>query len=150
MNCDIRILEKKIEILKDNYQKFKEHNKIDEDILRENICDVLSWIEICSKDDSKYTEKDLGKLRAFKYVNNKKKHSNTVEKYNIYSTALFPSDDLYPSETLYPSDFEIKWSEIALDETGFKSQYNNYIKYLKGKDIITTIDEIYNVIKSYF
>lgn len=92
----------------------------------------------------------MKKLSAFKYVNNKKKHSNTLEKYNIHSTPLFPSNDLYPSETLYPSDFGIRWSEIALDETRFKSQYNNYVKYLKGEDIITTIDEIYNVIKKYF
>ena len=46
---DRYILNKKILIFKNKYLELKKSNSIDEIELRECICDILSWIEICVK-----------------------------------------------------------------------------------------------------
>ena len=129
MNDNLRILKKKINILKEKCEEYKSINEIDELGLKECIYDVLSWIEVCIKDISKEDKEKRGKLSAIRYANNLKKHSTTVFRYNLNSYPLYSSSDLCPSNALY------------------KNQHNNYIKYLEGKEVLKTIDEIYKIIK---
>lgn len=47
MNDDIIILEKKIDIFNNLYNKYKTMNFVDETDLKEIVCDILGWFEIC-------------------------------------------------------------------------------------------------------
>ena len=49
MNDDIIILEKKIDIFNNLYNKYKTMNFVDETDLKEIVCDILGWFEICLK-----------------------------------------------------------------------------------------------------
>jgi hypothetical protein len=64
--------------------------------------------------------------------------------------ALYPSSGLFPSENLYPSDFNIFWNTLPLDNPKFANQYNNYLKHLKGKEMLPTLNDVYNIIKKYY
>ena len=109
--------------------------------------DVLSWIEVCIKNISKEDKERRGKLSAIRYANNLKKHSTTVFRYNLNSYPLYSSSDLYPSNALYPSEFNIYWNKLPLDNDRYNNQHNNCIKYLEGKEVLKTIDEIYKIVK---
>lgn len=148
MNNDINTLLKKINIFKEKYQEYKNQNKIDEIELYECICDILSWVEICIKNVNIEDEVQNEKISAIKYANNMKKHSVSIFQYNLNTYALYPSDTLYPSNNLYPSDFKIYWNKLPLDNAKFKNQYRNYLKYLDGKGILETIEEIYIIIEN--
>jgi hypothetical protein len=150
MNDDIQILEKKVNNFNKFYNKYKNQNSIDEIELKECLCDILSWTEICIKNIQNLSNIEMEIISAIKYANNMKKHSTSIYKYNLSSLALYPSDDLYPSNTLYPSDFNIWWSSLPLDNTKFNNQYKNYNKHLKEKDIHATINNIYSIIKNHY
>lgn len=49
MNDDIDILEKKIKVFNNLYNKYKKMNFVDETELKEIVCDILGWFEICLK-----------------------------------------------------------------------------------------------------
>ena len=148
MNNDIKVLLKKIDIFKEKYEEYKKQNKVDEFELNECLCDVLSWIEICIKRINATEKEQSEKISAIKYVNNMKKHSISIYKYNLNIHALYPSDNLYPFNDLYPSDFKIYWNNLPLDNINFNNQYKNYKKYLEGKEILETIDDIYRIVEN--
>lgn len=150
MNEEIIILDKKIEIFNRNYMKYKENNCIDNIELKESLFDVLSWFEICFKNMNQLNNSEQNKKRAIAYANNMKKHSVSIFEYTLNTLALYPSDDLFPSNDLYPSEFIIYWNELPLDKRGFINQYKCYNTFLKGKDIYTSINEIYMIIKKYY
>ena len=146
MNVNLRILSSRISRLREIYHTYKTENSVNEVELYENLCDVLSWGEICIKQICEFRE-DSGIISAIKYANNMKKHSVSIYTYTLESYAIYPSQTSFPSENLFPSKFEIKWGKLPLDDTRFKNQYTNYNKYLKGKNIMTTIDKIYEIIE---
>lgn len=150
MNEDIQILGKKVNVLRKIYNKYKKQNIIDEIELKECLCDILSWTEICIKNVKNLSNIEMEVISAIKYVNNMKKHSTSVYKYNLSSLALYPSENLYPSDTLYPSDFNIWWDSLPLDNPEFNNQYKNYNKHLEGKEIYGTINDVYTIIRRHY
>ena len=155
MNGDeLKILELKNEKLNSLYNDFKSKNSIDDLKLKENINDILGQIEICIKrvNFNSMPKEYIKTISAFKYANNLKKHSNYIFEYTLRTVALYPSDDLYPSDNLYPSDFKIWWKELPYDgkDRNNEKQYKNYNKFLKGKELISSINEICRIIKLYY
>ena len=57
---------------------------------------------------------------------------------------------LYPSVGLYPSTFNIFWNSLPLDNSKFTNQYNNYKKHFEGKDLYSSLNEMFNIIKSHY
>lgn len=147
---DRYILNKKILIFKNKYLEFKESNSIDEIELRECICDILSWVEICVKTTKNMNLEEKKKISAIRYANNYKKHNKKLYKFNYNTYGLYPSDKLYPSDNLYPSDFNIYWNFLSYLEESDKNQYNNYRTFLENKNIYDTINEIYEIIQKYY
>ena len=47
MNEDFLILEKKVSNFNTLYEKYKKQNSIDYIELKECLCDILTWFEIC-------------------------------------------------------------------------------------------------------
>lgn len=150
MDEDILILEKKITGFNTLYDKYKKQNAIDNRELKECLCDILTWFEICLKTCNNFNSLENEKVSGIKYANNIKKHSISIFKYTLQTYALFPSDDLYPSDTLYPSDFNIFWNSLPLDNSKFVNQYNNYKKCFEGKELYSGLNEMFNIIKSHY
>ena len=110
--------------------------------MKEIICDILSWFEICLKNVSNLSEQGRKKISAIKYVNNMKKHSISIYTYILQTYCI------YPSSCVYPSTFNICWSNLPLDKRKYINQYNNYNECLKGKKIYKTINEILDIVKN--
>ncbi len=146
------ILDKKMEIFNNYYNKFKDDNEVNEIELKECLFDVLSWLEICLNhvNVKKLSTKEQQIISAIRYANNMKKHSAQIFNYILSTPALYPSPDLYPSSDLFPSSFSVFWNDLPLEDSKFKSQYNRYNSILKGKDLYTSLNEIYLIINSYF
>ncbi|MCI8353436.1 MAG: hypothetical protein HFJ58_07760 [Clostridia bacterium] len=149
MNEDILILEKKIADFNTLYEKYKKQNSIDNIELKECLCDILTWFEICLKTSSNFNSLESEKVSGIKYANNVKKHSISIFKYTLQTYALFPSNNLYPSVSLYPSDFNIFWNSLPLDNSKFVNQYNNYKKHFESKELYSSLNEMFNIIKSH-
>lgn len=147
---DRYILNKKILIFKNKYLELKKSNSIDEIELRECICDILSWIEICVKTTKNMNLEEKKKISAIRYANNYKKHNKKLYKFNYNTYGLYPSYNLYPSDDLYPSDFNIYWNFLSYLEKSDKNQYSNYRTFLENKNIYDTILEIYEIIQKYY
>lgn len=150
MNDDIIILEKKINIFDNLYNKYKEQNSINESELKECVCDILGWFEICLKNTKDLNKVEKEKISGIRHANNVKKHSKSIFKYTLQTYALFPSDDLYPSDTLFPSDFNIFWSSLPLDDPQYTYQYNCYKKHFEGQELYPSINNVFNIIKIHF
>lgn len=150
MNDDINILEKKINIFNSLYNEYKKMNFIDETELKECVCDILGWFEICLKNTCSLNKIEKEKISGIRHANNVKKHSKSIFEYTLQTYALFPSDDLYPSENLFPSDFNIFWISLPLDDPKFTHQFNCYKLYFEGKNLYSTINEVFNIIKTHF
>lgn len=148
MKDDLLILQKKVELFNTKYFEYKKQNIVDDIQLKEIICDILSWFEICLKNVSNLSEQDRKKISAIKYVNNMKKHSISIYTYTLQTYCIYPSDNLYPSSCVYPSTFNICWSNLPLDKRKYINQYNNYNECLKGKNIYKTINEILDIVKN--
>ena len=146
------ILDKKMEIFNNYYNKFKDDNEVNEIELKESLFDVLSWFEICLNhvNVKKLSTKEQQIISAIRYANNKKKHSAQIFNYTLSTKALYTSDDLYPSPDLFSSSFSVFWNDLPLEDSKFKPQYNRYNSILKGKDLYTSLNEIYHIINSYF
>ncbi len=150
MNDNIIILNKKICKFQTMYDKFYRENNIDDIELKEILCDILSWFEICIKKIDNLNDIEKEKISAIKYANNMKKHSVSIYNYTLNTLALYPADDLYPSDDLFPSDFTICWNNLPLDSKQYIKQYNNYNKHLNGNDVNITIYDIYKIIKEHY
>lgn len=149
MDEDISILEKKIAYFNTLYDKYRNQNSIDNIELKECLCDILTWFEICLKTSSNFNSLESEKVSGIKYANNMKKHSISIFKYTLQTYALFPSNHLHPLVSLYPRDFNIFWNSLPLDNPKFTNQYNNYHKHFEGKELYSSINEIFNIIKSH-
>jgi hypothetical protein len=147
---DIKILDIKMKLFNTKYKCYEKANKIDDLELKEILCDVLSWFEICLKKIDITDDKDKSIISAIRYANNMKKHSKSIFSYTLKTFALYPSNHLYPSPILFPSIFSIYWNKLPLDNLKYKGQYNNYKNILEGKDIYSSINDIYQIIKKYF
>lgn len=150
MNNDLLILEKKINMFNALYTNYKKQNSINDLELKEIICDVLNWLEICLKNTKTPNKLELEKISGFRHINNIRKHNSNIYKYTLHSLALYPSNDLYPSDTLYPSDFNIYWDTFQLDNAKYINQYNNYKKHFNGVNVYSSINEIYSIIKKHY
>lgn len=150
MNEDILILEKKIADFNTLYEKYKKQNSINNIELKECLCDILTWFEICLKTSSNFNSLESEKVSGIKYANNIKKHSISIFKYTLQTYALFPSNNLYPSASLYPSDFNIFWNSLPLDNSKFVNQYNNYKKHFESKELYSSLNVMFNIIKSHY
>jgi hypothetical protein len=150
MDDNILILEKKIKDFNILYNKYKTQNCIIDAELKECLYDLLGWFEVCFKKIDNLIKLDEEKISAVKYANNIKKHSNSIFRYTLRTFALYPSSGLFPSKNLYPSDFNIFWNTLPLDNPKFANQYNNYLKHLKGKEMLPTLNDVYNIIKKYY
>lgn len=149
MSDDILILEKKITDFNTLYDKYKKQNSIDNIELKECLCDILTWFEICLKTSNNFNSLESEKVSGIRYANNLKKHSVSIFKYTLQTYAIFPSNNLYPSVSLYPSDFNIFWNSLPLDNSNFVNQYNNYKKYFEGKELYLSLNEMFSIIKSH-
>ncbi len=138
---NLAILNKKIKNLKIEYKKWEEKNEIDELYLKENLYDILSWIEICENYISEYAKK-LDIVSAFLYVNNRKKHDKGVYKITRNTTSIFPSKKIFPSSETYPQKFNIIWKANEVNH----GRLNAYKNELKNKEIIKTLDIILELI----
>ena len=144
---EIKILENKIKLLNETINEFKKNNSIDKLMLKEQLNDFLGQLAVCLK----YTivPKKYSKLiSAFKYANNIKKHSLSLFDYTISTLGLYASDNLYPSDNLFPSSFKIWWGKLPLDDKKYANQYNCYNKYLLNKDLLESINDIFDLIKN--
>ena len=150
MNEDILILEKKINNFNNLYNKYKKQNSVDPIELKEYLCDILTWFEICLKTSTNFNSLESEKVSGIRYANNVKKHSLSIFKYTPQTYALYPSNELYPSVGLYPSTFNIFWNSLPLDNSKFTNQYNNYKKHFEGKDLYSSLNEMFNIIKSHY
>ena len=150
MNDDIIILEKKIDIFNNLYNKYKTMNFVDETDLKEIVCDILGWFEICLKNTHNLNKIERKKISGIRHANNVKKHSKPIFEYTLQTYALFPSEDLFPSENLFPSDFNIFWISLPLDDPKFTYQFNCYKLYFEEQDLYSTINEVFNIIKNHF
>lgn len=142
---EIKILENKIKLLNDPINEFKKNNCIDDLMLKEQLNDFLGQLAVCLK----YTivPKKYSKLiSAFQYVNNIKKHSLSLFDYTISTLGLYPSDNLYLSDDLFPSSFKTWWNKLPLDDKKYANQYNCYNKYLFKKDLLESINDIFDLI----
>ncbi len=150
MSEDILILEKKINTFNNLYDKYKKQNSVDTIELKECLCDILTWFEICLKNSTNFNSLEREKVSGIKYANNLKKHSISIFKYTLHTYALFPSNGLYPSASVYPSDFNIFWNSLPLDNSNFANQYNNYKKHFEGKELYSSLNDMFNIIKSHY
>ena len=150
MDSDLKILCKKMNIFNDTYNKFEEANRIDEDIFKECICDILSWMEICIKKINDFESEEMGIISAIRYVNNLKKHSLSIFKYTLESYCFYPCEDLYPGPDLYPLSFNVWWNELPLDQEKFIKQYENLNKYLKNKELYKSLNNIFEIINKHY
>ena len=144
---EISILERKMKRFNNNIDEFKRKNKVDELLLKEQFNDILGQFEVCLKYTS-ISNHDCSLISAIKYANNIKKHSHSLFDYSVSTLALYPSDNLYPSNSLYPSTFKIWWNTLPLDNNKFKNQYDCYNKKLLNKDLQTSINKVYKIIKN--
>lgn len=146
---DWEILNKKVNILKEKYEIYKSQNSVDKIELREIILDVLSWIEICIKNDNFSHNSSL--ISGFRYINNKKKHSDQIYEYTFITRGLFPGNHVFPSSQLYPSDFKIIWCKIN-EESNAKwvDQWKNYQNNLASENVLKTIDLLLKTLKEYY
>lgn len=156
-NDELIILKNKKNKLNNLYKKFKQKNSIDELLLKENINDILGQIEVCLKrvNYKKIPEKYKKITRAFRYANNLKKHSNYVFEYTLKTFNLIASENLIVSENLILSDFKILWKELPYDENPndkehSKNQFENYNEFLKGKELMPTINGVCKIIEFYY
>lgn len=149
MNHNIKILIKKVEELHKLYNKWKKNNRIDELQLQEHLYDILSWLEVSFKSVNNLSEYESQLVSAFKYANNVKKHSTSIFKHSLNTYPLYPSVNHFPSNALVPSTFNIWWNVLPLDNMTYQNQYSNYNKFLKNKNILSTIDEITKIIISH-
>lgn len=149
VNDELEILKKHVCNLDSLYNKYKKKNKVDEVELYENICNILSWFEICDKRlYNLYSKHNKKKISAFRYANNMKKHSTSMFKYEIITHYIYPSPNRFPSISLYPSKFDIYWNELPLDNDDFLNQFNNYNNFLKGKNLLDTINEMVKIMEN--
>ena len=146
---DWKFFNKKVNNLKEKYKIYEENNHIAEEELRELILDVLSWFEICIKEDTFINDTAL--VSAFRYINNKKKHAREIYKYNFTTQALFPGNNVFPSSQLYPSKFNVIWCNIDTETCEKrKGQWKNYQGVLANKNILETIDFLLDAMKRHY
>ena len=144
---DWKILNEKVNILKEKYELYKNQNTVDKIELRMIILDVLSWIEICIKSDDFSNNSSL--ISGFRYINNKKKHAREIYEYNFITRGLFPGDNAFPSSQTYPSEFKITWCKLDKDKVWY-DQWKNYQNNLAGKNILDTIDLVIKTLKEHY
>ncbi len=146
-NDEIMILNKKIKDFNHLINTYEENNSFQELIFKEKLNDLLGQIEVCLK-KTDVPNKDKELISAIKYVNNMKKHSKSIFTYSKRTTALFPSNNLYSSNSLFPLKFKIWWSDLPLDGKDYRYQYNCYKKGLQGKDVLESLNKIYDIVES--
>lgn len=146
---DWKILNKKVNILKKKCKIYKSQNSVNEMELREIILDVLSWIEICIKNDSFSNNSSL--ISGFRYINNKKKHAKEIYEYNFITRGLFPDNNIFLSSQLYPSEFKITWCKIDIEtDKRWINQCENYKSNLVNKNVLETIDLLLKTLKEHY
>lgn len=146
INDELHILDRKIKEFNNIIKEFEKRNFVDDLLLREKLNDLLGQFEVCLKNID-FSQKNKRTISAIRYVNNVKKHSKSIFKYSLYTLEIFPSDDLFPSDNLYPTEFKIWWNELPLDKKEYSHQYNCYNEELLNKDLIESINDIYNLVK---
>ena len=145
---DWKILNKKVDILKEKYEIYRSQNSVNKIELRVIILDVLSWTEICIKDDKFSSNSSL--ISGFRYINNKKKHTDQIYTYTFNVIGLFPGDNVFPS-LRYPSDFKITWCKVDEEsDPKWYDQWKNYQNNLENKDVLKTIDLLLNILKEHY
>lgn len=143
------ILNKKVNILKEKYGIYKSQNSVNKIELREIILDVLSWIEICIKSDDFSNNSSL--IGGFRYINNKKKHTDQIYEYTFITSGLFSGNNVFPSLQLYPSDFKIIWCKIDEENNSkWVNQWKNYQSNLANENVLKTIDLLLKALKEHY
>lgn len=99
---------------------------------------ILDYAERVDVDES-----DKRFVSAFRYANNSLKHDITVLKITEHEGGI----EFSISFPLEIPERQIVW-EIFSDG-GLESQKKNYLRFLKGKDVIGTCGEIINILKKY-
>lgn len=155
MKYDLTILEKKSKILKNYIIEYEKNGKIEEIDLYESINDILAWVElgIGLVDRNNLCEDDDKMIDAIIYANNLRKHNEQIYSFNKKTQALYPGNSVYPSNYLYPAKNGVYWRELPFSsdkrhENSNKIKYDSYNQFLKGKEILPTIDIIFNIIKN--
>ena len=146
MQNNLFILNKKIENLKKEYSKWRKNNEIDELYLKENLFDILSWIEVCAN----YIDESEGRLdivSGFLYVNNRKKHDTGIYKITKTFTNIYPSTNLFPSSETYLQKLDVIWNVKEIEEHG---RFPDYQNELKNKNIIDTLEIVVEQINQHY
>ncbi len=108
------------------------------------LIDYYEWLEktyVGSIDKS-----DIAFFSGLRYANNKLKHDPTViQIYERTGGVSFPVT--FP---LVIEKIEFKWGKIDLEENPkYQKQYNNYITYIGGKEIITLSQQALKQLEKY-
>lgn len=149
MDKDLEFLDKKVSKLRDIIINYKNSGEIEEEKFYERLCDVLSWCEMNIKKISykKVEECRIEFIEGIKYANNVRKHSQKLYRFDNIKRAIYPSKNLYPSEKLFPSKNDIYWNKLKFEKDSRFQQFKCYKKYIFNRDILSTIDEIVEIIK---
>lgn len=145
MQDNLFILNKKIKNLKREYRKWEKDNEVDELYLKENLFDILSWIEIC-KNYINEDAKNSDVISGFLYVNNRKKHDTGIYKITKNFTNIYPSTNLFPSNKTYLQKFDVIWDVKEISHGRLLAYQNE----LKNKDIIETLDIVFEQINQNY
>ncbi len=146
---DWEILKKKVNILKEKYEVYKSQNSVNKLELREIILDILSWFEICIKNDNFFNNSGL--ISGFRYINNKKKHADEIYEYTFITRGSFPSNNIFPSSQLYPSELKITWCQIDTEsDNNWVHQWKNYQSNLANENVLKTIDLLLKALKEHY
>lgn len=96
------------------------------------LLDYYEWLE--KTYIGKLNKDDISFFSGLRYANNKLKHDpNVIQIYECTGGMTFPIT--FP---LSIEKIEFKWGKIDLEKNSkYQNQYNNYITYVDGKEIIT-------------
>lgn len=144
MTEELKILEKKVIHLNQIYEIYKETHEINEIELKEDVYDVLSWIEICIR-GIKFRKEHVSIISAIKHANNAKKHNASLYKCTKTLMGLYPP--YLPSSNTYPGKSDIYWCEISLGYN--ENQFKNYNQFLLNKELVPSINWVFAIVKSY-
>lgn len=149
MDKDLEFLDKKVSKLRGIIMNYQNSGEIEEEKFYERLCDVLSWCEMNIKkiDLEKIEKCKRDFVEGIKYANNKRKHSQKLYRFDNIKRAIYPSKNLYPSKKLFPSKNDIYWNKLEFEKGSWFQQFKCYEKYILNRDILSTIDEIVEIIK---
>ena len=106
--------------------------------------DYYEWLEKTYK--GKLNKSDISFFSGLRYANNKLKHDpNVIQIYERTGGFTFPIT--FP---LSIEKIEFKWGKIDVEKNPkYQHQYDNYVTYIDGKEIITLSQQALKQLENY-